>query len=247
MMRRYSDAIKTFSHILLFISRTKQYHSKSYQYDVISKKSEQMYAMLAMCVALCPQKLDENVHSLMRDKYGEQLSKMQRNEGTSMSLFEELFTFACPKFISPVAPDYNDPKNISQMPTALQTRIFLSEVRQQLHISTIRSYLKLYTSLEVDKLAKFLEVPSAELRTQLLTFKHKTRQRKWDCGRVLDGEYGPTSDLDLYIDQDMIHVVESKPGRRVADWFIRHVNKFDDVITTMQSPKANKKAIATSE
>ncbi|TPX30120.1 hypothetical protein SmJEL517_g06244 [Synchytrium microbalum] len=238
MMRRYSDAIKTFAHILLFISRTKQYHSRSYQYDAITKKSEQMYAMLAMCVALCPQRLDENVHTLMREKRGEDLTKMQRNEESAMAVFEELFNFACPKFVSPVAPSYDVPTNSAQLPTQLQTRIFLSEVRQQLSISTIRSYLKLYTSLGVDKLATFLDVPSEELRTQILTFKHKTRQRKWESGRVLDGEYGPTSDLDLYINQDMIHVVESKQGRRVGDWFIRHSNKFDDIISTMTNPKA---------
>lgn len=36
MMRRYSDAIKAFAHILLFIQRTKQYHTRSYQYDAVS-------------------------------------------------------------------------------------------------------------------------------------------------------------------------------------------------------------------
>jgi len=36
MMRRYSDAIKSFAHILLFVSRTKQYHTRSYQFEVVS-------------------------------------------------------------------------------------------------------------------------------------------------------------------------------------------------------------------
>jgi translation initiation factor 3 subunit L len=35
MMRRYSDAIKAFAHILLFVSRTKQYHSRSYQFEAV--------------------------------------------------------------------------------------------------------------------------------------------------------------------------------------------------------------------
>jgi translation initiation factor 3 subunit L len=37
MMRRYVDAIKTFSSILLYISRTKQYHTRSYQYESVSE------------------------------------------------------------------------------------------------------------------------------------------------------------------------------------------------------------------
>lgn len=31
MTRRYVDAIKTFSNILFYIARTKQYHTRSYQ------------------------------------------------------------------------------------------------------------------------------------------------------------------------------------------------------------------------
>jgi len=38
MMRRYVDAIKTFANVLLYISRVKQYHARSYQYDQILKK-----------------------------------------------------------------------------------------------------------------------------------------------------------------------------------------------------------------
>ena len=55
MMRRYADATKTFSSILFYIGRTKQYHTRSYQYDQIIKKNEQMYALLAIVLCLCPQ------------------------------------------------------------------------------------------------------------------------------------------------------------------------------------------------
>ena len=55
MMRRYPDAIKTFSNILFYIGRTKQYHTRSYQYEQILKKNEQMYALLALSVSLSPQ------------------------------------------------------------------------------------------------------------------------------------------------------------------------------------------------
>jgi translation initiation factor 3 subunit L len=35
MMRRYVDAAKAFAHVLLFVARTKQYHTRSYQYEVV--------------------------------------------------------------------------------------------------------------------------------------------------------------------------------------------------------------------
>ncbi|KAI4749845.1 eukaryotic translation initiation factor 3, partial [Aureobasidium sp. EXF-8845] len=43
MMHRYTDAIRMFTHILIYISRTKNFQ-KNAQYDSIAKKSDQMYA-----------------------------------------------------------------------------------------------------------------------------------------------------------------------------------------------------------
>ncbi|KAJ3054540.1 hypothetical protein HDU99_007752, partial [Rhizoclosmatium hyalinum] len=199
MMRRYSDAIKAFTHILLFISRTKQYHSRSYQYEVIQKKGEQMYALLTICLALCPQRIDENVHSLLREKYGDQLNKMQKDSEDSIPVFEELFSFSAPKFISPTASPSDTPTTAHSQ----QLRTFLTEVRQHHHISTIRSYLKLYTSLPLSKLASFVNTTPEALRTTLLVYKHKTRQRRWEHGSVLEGEYSSPGDLDFYMRGDM--------------------------------------------
>jgi translation initiation factor 3 subunit L len=85
MMRRFPDAIKAFSHILLFISRTKQYHTRSYQFEVINKKADQMYALLSVCVAVCPTRLDENIHAVLREKHGEHVLKMQRGYVSTLS------------------------------------------------------------------------------------------------------------------------------------------------------------------
>jgi len=37
-----------------------------------------MYALLAICITLCPTGIDEETHSNMIEKYGEQLSKLQK-------------------------------------------------------------------------------------------------------------------------------------------------------------------------
>lgn len=233
MMRRYSDAIKAFTSILFFINRTKQYKTLSYQYEVINKKSEQMYALLSMCLTLCPSGIDENVHSNMMSKYGDQTNRMQNGE---IEVFEELFNFACPKFINPVAPDYNTAENFNKKPTQHQCKIFIQEVStQKFLVPVIRSYLKLYKTLDVEKLSEFLECESTEdCKTQLILFKHKTRQRKWESGSLMGGEYGQTTDVDFYLKQDMIHIIESKSGHRVADWYIKNINRFEDIISNMR-------------
>ena len=46
-------------------------------------------------------------------------------------------------------------------------------------LPTIRSYLKLYTTMPLDKMAGFMEMPVEEFRNHLLAFKHKvTLKRK---------------------------------------------------------------------
>ena len=108
---RYVVAVREFNKILLYIYKTKQYHQKSPQYEQILKKNEQMYALLAICLSLCPQTklVEETVNSQLREKYGEKLSRMQRYDDEAFVLYDELFSYACPKFITPSAPNYDEP------------------------------------------------------------------------------------------------------------------------------------------
>lgn len=67
MMRRYSDAIRTFSSILLYIQRTKQlYSARTYQNDQINKQTDQMFHLLAICLVLHPQNIDESLQQVLR-------------------------------------------------------------------------------------------------------------------------------------------------------------------------------------
>ena len=66
MLRRYPDAIRTFVTILKFIMRMKQYHTRSYQYGQISKTADRMYALFAVCHALSPSRLDDNIGNIAK-------------------------------------------------------------------------------------------------------------------------------------------------------------------------------------
>eukprot|EP01135_Chromosphaera_perkinsii_P009691 Nk52_evm17s1837 gene=Nk52_evmTU17s1837 len=228
MMRRYEDAIRTFMSILLYIQRTKQYHTRSYQYDQILKKNEQMYALLAMTVTLCPQRIDESVHAVLREKLYDKLMRMQKGDE---SAFEELFQFACPKFVLPVPVPMDAPlANHNQEAYRVQMRLFLNEVHQQAFLPTVRSYLKLYTTMPVEKLAGFLNMSKEQFLTHLLLFKHKTRNLVWlGEGSPSNGEPHSSSDVDFYIVGDMIHIGDTKVARKYGEYFVRQINKFDDV------------------
>ncbi|XP_041363691.1 eukaryotic translation initiation factor 3 subunit L-like [Gigantopelta aegis] len=234
MMRRYQDAIRTFSNILLYIQRTKQmFQNKSQLYDQISKQNDKMYTLLAICLVLHPMRIDESVHSQLREKFADKMLRMQKGDSVE---FETSFSFACPKFLSPVAPNYDTVgAGFHKEPFQLQLKVFLEEVTQQILIPTIRSYLKLYTTLPIAKLATFMDMSEEELRTHLMCFKHKMKNMVWTKGTSgLDGEFQSASEVDFYIDKDMIHIADTKVARRYGDFFIRQIHKFEEITRNLK-------------
>lgn len=238
MMRRYSDAIRTFSSILLYIQRTKQlYSTRSYQNDQINKQTDQMYHLLAICLVLHPQCIDESIQQVLREKnYHDNMYKMQCGD---LDVFRNFYTFSCPKFVSPCPPPMNaDADDFVKDPLDHQTQVFMDEVSQQQNLPTIRSYLKLYTTLPLTKLAAFMvqnpqeedERKMSKLLINLLCFKHKMKNIVWTKGTSgLEGKFQSGSELDFYIDDDMIHIADTKVSHRYGDFFIRKILKFEDL------------------
>jgi translation initiation factor 3 subunit L len=223
MMRRYADAIRMFSHILIYVSRTKNFQ-KNTQYDSITKKNDQMLALIAICVAFHPTRLDDTIHTALREKYGDQLLKLQRGGPDSLPVFEELFRAACPKFMSPIPPDFDKPEaNIDPIDHHLS--VFMEEVKTNMWSPTVKSYLRLYTTMDLKKLAGFLDVQPEELRSWLLVSKQRTKQLRWTENGLLEGEPVNVSDLDYALQGDLIHISEAKMGRKLVDWYIRNLSR----------------------
>ncbi|KAJ1644428.1 hypothetical protein J3B02_002702 [Coemansia erecta] len=238
MMGRYADAIQTFAHILTFVSRTKQYQQRSLHFDAVNKKADQMYALLAVAISLSPVRVDENIHTHLREAYGDQQHKIQRGGEEAIDVLSELFLFSCPKFIMPNPPNYDDLEAASNIvePQSYQLKTFLREARLQLVVPTLRSFLKLYTTMGLDRLSTFLDMDPAELRNQLIVYKQRCRQIKCTSGSdLLMGEPVATTDLDFALQEDMIFIAESRVGRRYADWFIRNTNKIQDLIGNLET------------
>jgi len=158
-----------------------------------------------------------------------------------MQEYEQSFQFACPKFLSPV-PNYDNPQqSYHKEPYLQQLSVFLKEVSNQQPVPVIRSYLKLYTTLPISKLAAFMDMKEDELNTHLMCFKHKMKNLVWTKGTSgLEGEFQSASEVDFYIDKDMIHIADTKVARRYGDFFIRNIHKFEELNRTlkaMQIPK----------
>ncbi|MCL4122388.1 UNVERIFIED_CONTAM: hypothetical protein GTU68_046385 [Idotea baltica] len=236
MMRRYADAIRTFSNILSTFSAPGQ--SKSYQNDQINKQTEKMYTLLAMCLVLHPQRIDEAVQSTLREKaLAEKIARMSRGD---MNDFNSCFTYACPKFLSPVPPSYDAVPNANyhKEPFQQQLKVFSDEVQQQQQIGIMRSYLKLYTTMPMEKMAAFLKMSEDTFRNALLCFKHKMRNVVWTKGTSgLQGDFHSDSEVDFFIDQSMIHIADTKVAQRYGDFFIRQIHKLEEVSRTLTDVK----------
>lgn len=246
MLHRYSDAIRIFSHVLLYISRTKNIN-RSGQYDVVTKKSEQMYALLTILVGLAPIRLDDILHQGIKEKFSDKLIKIQRGGEEAIPVYEELFRFGSPKFIAISIPSPNQVTD----PLNLHLKIFMLRVKNVVFVPTLKSYLSLYSKLELTKLAKLLDIEESKLNSILLTYKLNNRQLKWIDGELLRGDQVQVYDLDISLTNEegktLIHVKETKNVRKFADWFIRNIVKnyaVQDVIEgkTEKENKSSKKA-----
>jgi translation initiation factor 3 subunit L len=246
VMRRYTDAVRCLSSILVYLNRNKQIYGRSYQYDNIVKLSEQCYALLAIAFTLYPQRVELSVRLTLRDMYAEKMRRMQRSLLSSsvsnnevFAVIEELLKFACPKFITPTfVPGVDPVKN--------QIRVFINEVKQQRLCPNIKSYLKLYTTIPVSKLAgQFLETDTDAFRQYLCCLKHKSRQvtRVEDSetadtitgGGPLSGDLVNASDVDFYVDKDMLHIADFKPYKHYGEWFIFNIHKFELIIQNLEA------------
>ena len=50
----------------------------------------------------------------------------------------------------------------------------------------------------------------------------------------LEGEFKSGSEVDFYIDKNMIHIADTKVAPRYGDFFIRQIHKFDELNRGLQ-------------
>uniref|UniRef100_A0A7S3T7U8 Eukaryotic translation initiation factor 3 subunit L n=1 Tax=Strombidinopsis acuminata TaxID=141414 RepID=A0A7S3T7U8_9SPIT len=235
MMRRYADSIRTFGDILVFLSKTSGVNSLSYQYDAMVKKQDQMYGLMLVGLALSPRQVDESLEKTIRDKHAEKQARLQRGEELA---FEELFSYACPKFVSAAAPNFEqaalqaDSFNANEAHQR-QLKLFLQEMKQQQFLPRIGSYMKLYTAIKTSKLAQLCEMDEEGLRDQLMCVMHKTSQKVRQKGAPLAGEDQLCGEVEFYLDGDMVHINSQRTEREHADVFLEQILKFQDLLKKM--------------
>mmetsp|Transcript_12489 Transcript_12489/g.18870 ORF Transcript_12489/g.18870 Transcript_12489/m.18870 type:complete len:506 (+) Transcript_12489:79-1596(+) len=225
MLRRYADAIDTFSHIILHISRVLKPGASVLKAGVQGqhqKMLDKMVSLAAIAMCLCPgHRVDDQVADTISSKCSDKLRRLRVGD---IAAFEDMFESACPKFISPTVPDSAGGSTIHDAIRA-QVHIFMTEAKQQMSLLHLRSYLRLYSSIELSKLARFNDVSEEELVALLLSSSHKNRQVR-GCGGQLSLDSSapavgtssapsPVSDVSFRIQDGYLiidHAKESGPS-----------------------------------
>jgi translation initiation factor 3 subunit L len=198
--------------------QTGQYRTVS---DLFPKLYDRMLALLAITLHSCPPRnsVDENLIKMIREKHGSQLVKME--EGVA-SAYESLFVFGSPKFITPTIRSNGGIDNYK-----LQVRQFHQLMSAQKHSHKLRSYLRLYTSIETQKLAAFYDTSDDDLRSLVISLKHQMRQKE------VEGDYKEALDIHYHLNGNMIHVDDAEKQRRFEDYFIKEIRHSLEIQKTL--------------
>ncbi|UKJ90240.2 hypothetical protein MACJ_001171 [Theileria orientalis] len=239
MLRRYNDAIKVLSQLLVFLSKQRSYLvSQSYQQGAMSKQTEKMYLITIICHVTSRIKLDETIMQTIKEQYTNKFYQLQVDNEES---FRDVFLKACPKFIDPAPPKLlEDPSSASEV-LQRQTQIFLEDISNQRKIDEIYSYAKLYHNISLKKLGGLMNIGDDPevLRSHILSVKHLMRQFVADPSSHYHTDVLQTfGDRDeLYIDQNVLHIKSKKNQKIYAEYFLQQINKCKQTLNSLHSKK----------
>lgn len=137
--------------------------------------------------------------SQLIDRTGE---RMQRMANGDMDEFRNSFLQGSPKFLSPTTLVLEG-GNMSKEPQLRQCAVFLEGIESHLCLPILRGYLKLYTSLPMEKLAAFMDVKNEDFESfigKLLTFKMIVNELGKETCEQSDID-DTITDLDFYVDK----------------------------------------------
>ncbi|KAL5965296.1 Eukaryotic translation initiation factor 3 subunit L [Taenia solium] len=229
MMRRFQDAVRTFTHTLAYITSVSACVAQRPDLrEYVVKQADQMTSLLAICITIDPMPIDQTVEQHLKEKFAESLNRLQQ---TNKDEFTMCFDIGCPRFINP------DSKATERVNYALdaqrhQGMVFRSELDQHwIELPRLRSFLKLYTSLPVEKLGHFLEEDEENVHSLLMRFKHQLKNVTCTgetCGS-LEGTLQLFCDTDFYVDGEMIHIADMKVDRRFSEFFMLQLKKLREL------------------
>jgi translation initiation factor 3 subunit L len=212
-LRRYRDASSILSDCASILQRG--FKTGMIRSDQFNKQYERILSLLAILLQVCPGLGidDEAVVRTIREKH---LNKIE-----TTSNYEEWFQ--SPKFISA------NPM-LGSLYHRQQIDLFNQQMKPLSNGKTLRSFLKLYTSIPVSKLASFHDCSTAsDFLPTLISYKSRMRQversdKKVDADTFYStGVYQSVLDIHYFIVNDTVIVNEAEEQRHLEDYFCTQI------------------------
>lgn len=182
LLRKFSTAADVLSEIILHVSRVLKPGAvgslRAGLQTQLQRALDKAVALTAIATFLSPgHRLDDQVKEIVDAKYSDKIQKLHNAESLQ-KVFTDLFDFSTPKFISPSVPDYSVAANTKQDVINHIFASFLTEVEQHQAFFKLKSFLGMYASIELDKLARFNDIAESDLVCQLISAKNKSVQQR---------------------------------------------------------------------
>jgi hypothetical protein len=134
MLGRTYDAANCFERGLSYLYRIRQYLTRSYQYNILMKRADQILMLLTVVNTLTPIPIDNYLERLIRDKFRDKQHRMKIGDETA---FDEAFYYAGPKIVDSKSGD-------NQTLASSSLDKYREIVRRFIPILQITSYLDAY-------------------------------------------------------------------------------------------------------
>jgi len=175
MLHQFPQALDVFQEIILYVLRLLKPGASNTMRNGVPQQLPRMVdkamSLTAILLTIYPQyRLDEVVKEAIEAKFTEKMKRLTHGERNSAT---ELFDSACPKFISAAIPDYTIGVNIHQEVIHKQSQSIINEIMQYVPFLKLRSFLILYASIDISKLARFMELSDDALIALLALYKQK--------------------------------------------------------------------------
>ena len=238
MSRKYASVIDVVSEIVLQISRQLKPGAavlKQHVQQSLQKTLDKILAVAAIAVSLNPgHRVDDQVLEIIDGKWGEKMKRMQFGD---LSAFIDIFETNCPKFISPAYPDFKTPINACHEAFKGQIALFSNEVSRQVSKVKIRSFLRLYSSIRVKKMATLNDSTDEEFSGKLLAHKCRVIGLHSLSSEGIDPAKLPQSDVHYYIQCGNL-MIESGSGkneksRATERYFTSGVRKHSELMNSV--------------
>lgn len=229
MCRRFDDAFKVLSRTLLLFHRVHRVLEEGAR-GYMRIRSGRMLELLALCVAVLPgATLDEQLRKVLRERHSNQLERISSGEG--MSDIEDIFAASAPGYLAvrPTAQKDAPPPGPATNPDAVMAahlQLLKVEIGQRVAgASRLRSYMRLYTSIDLPKLADLCHCSADDARAMLTSLKVKA----WAAGPglALSGAGSAPASVDplhFFVVLSSVHIEEAKQARDYNGFFIRSVD-----------------------